>query len=78
MTATITTTQNFLALGDSIVARFLKEGDLVIAKGGRYFEIGIARCDSDDNVVFSATNELGGFESLIFDRDEFVPLLTVA
>jgi hypothetical protein len=74
--ATITQNVAFIDLGDSVAARFLKEGDLVIATGGRYFEIGAARCDGDTNVVFSATNELGGIEAVEFERDTFVPLLT--
>lgn len=76
MTAT-TITQNapFVELCGSVVARFLKEGDLVVATGGRYFEIGAARCDGDTNVVYSAINELGGIEAVEFGRDEFVTLL---
>jgi hypothetical protein len=75
-TQAITTNATFTALGDSVQARFLKQGDLVIGEKGRYFEIGIARCDSDTNVLFSVYNELGGIETQTWARDEFVPLLT--
>lgn len=65
MTATFPT--NIAFLGDMIQARFLKEGDLVERHQGHTFRIGVARevRASDDYLVFSATNELGGIVPLV-------------
>jgi hypothetical protein len=61
---------------DKIKARFLREGDIVIAQDGRQFTIGAARCDSDTHVVYSAYNSLGGIEAVRFERDEWAQLAT--